>query len=93
MVDTTKIGVLEALKDSGLTKGMAGQGGQTADKGPSKSISFKDLPRTASSACGSGGDTTYTPTDDKNRWMIRPCNGNQKGKYCERKIYPLTYLF
>ena len=43
MVDSTKIGVLEALDQPGLIDKMTGPKEQP-DKGPSKSISFKDLP-------------------------------------------------
>lgn len=40
LVDSTKLGVVEALKDTGMLKKEKPQ----EDKGPSKSVSFKDLP-------------------------------------------------
>lgn len=45
LVDSTKVGVVEALQDTGLTDGMGGTNKPAqAPKGPSESISFKDLP-------------------------------------------------
>lgn len=45
LVDSTKLGVLETLKESGvLDKLQNKQTPQSLDKGPSKSIAFKDLP-------------------------------------------------
>jgi len=43
LVDSTKVGVVEAMKDTGMLDGM-NQSKEQPDKGPSKSISFKDLP-------------------------------------------------
>lgn len=44
LVDSTKLGVLEVLKDTGLTDGAGEKGQAEANKPPSRSISFKDLP-------------------------------------------------
>lgn len=43
LVDSTKVGVAETLIESGLIEKM-NKGEQVGDKGPSRSISFKDLP-------------------------------------------------
>jgi hypothetical protein len=77
LVDSTKLGVVEALKDTGSFD-TPKQGQESADKGPSRSISFKDLPPSGQAQLAQQAGINISPEEmqvqkeeDQNQAMLQ----------------------
>ncbi len=81
LVDSTKVGAVEALKDTGLLDQMGKQ--PEAPKGPSESISFKDLPASGKSQMAYQAGIDLSPEE------IQAHEDEQAQKIADQKITTL----
>jgi len=79
LVESTKVGVVEAMKDTGMIDGMGGTK-DTAQKQPSQSISFKDLPPEGKAQLAAKAGIQLNPVDILKDDMSKQAIQNKNAK-------------